>query len=207
MKKVITILAIMMILVGSVFADTVPAGSGSNGTASLDVTIAISAQYPTFQLKSGSATDNVASTHEANYDPADVALTADSLLSDDQPVSFDIVQLTRSSATAKYWLTVTATDMVLVKDASGATISTLSDASIQSFTVKSATPTVSAPETAITGIDNTGTSGNKLVAAYDGTTVAANTTIGSFTATWKKNANAVSGSYKATVTLTVTAQN
>ncbi len=203
MKKIITILAIMMILVGSVFAAT---GDSSNGTASLDVTIAISAQYPTFQLKSGSVTDNVASTHADSYDPADVALTADSLLSEDQPVSFDIVQLTRSSAKATYWLTVTATNMDLVKDASGATISTLSDTGTQRFTVASTTPSVSAPTTAVTGISNNGTSGNKLVAIYDGTTVAANTTIGSFTATWNKNANAVSGDYKATVTLTVTAQ-
>lgn len=204
MKKVFATLAIMMVLVSAVFATL---GDGSNGSATIDIKTKVNGAFPTFKLYAESANTNPAnaSSAVAATPTAGVLSTADDyLVNNALTVNFKIQQNNLSKTKAKYRLTVTATNLYLVKDENGADVAQSEDAD-HKFTVNSATPAVTAKT--VTGI-TLSASTNVLTAQYTGKKVDGLSTavdLGTFSCTWAKNADALPGDYEATVTLTVAA--
>lgn len=227
MKKLITILAILVVLVGTVFA-TDPAPQ--SGSAVIDITATIEEVTPFFVLrltkddavKSAATSEVKASspTHgESGLSEASIeALSAGTAVT----VSFDIFQRTMarlsSNATLNhsYTFTITATDLIL--QVNSANVS--SPANNQKFGVVQAHPAVNALETnaaaaqtitqtqgqtAITTATVTGSAAGTgtLGVVYDGM-VPASTILGNFQVSWNGNIAAVPGDYKATVTMEVT---
>lgn len=218
MKRIITILAIMVVLVGTVFADAT-----STGAASLKITTTITADEPTFKLSTTQvSSDLAAQTAQA---AAAAALAGDSahniendaLLSANQTVKFTVTQVAKSRSTTMYTFTAAATNLELYEyqNASGNWIQTATTAhpaadADKRFVVSAATvdtfavPTVNEAPAGLTATQATygGTASAKTI-TYLGSSVAANTDVLEFTCTWQQNADAVPGHYRATVTLTV----
>lgn len=230
MKKLITILTIMIVLVGAVFA-TDP----TEGTAAINITASITEQFPTFKLNTkageaaiGSAAENAVST--AAHEAGTTALTADSVQAlsvngTDVSVKFQITQtadarLNANSSKHVYTFGVSATSLILQinsadKENYGAT---------ERFMVVDATPAINAKDSAnaegtiTVADDNTQDHAQAnietaSIAGGDGTMtvtyagfVPSGTVLGNFEVGWHGNAAAAPGSYKATIRLSVTAE-
>ena len=222
MKKAITILAIIAIVAGAVFAgDPV-----HDGASAIKVTTSVSNVEPIFVLKSGNVTsdahasDNAgvrtpvatdAATAAALDGDTSVVITTNDLLNGNQTVTFDVYQNNATKAIKKYQLTAKATDLELYqyKNSAGVTVPNSGNtahpaaAGLKKFTVQQTTVNTFANGD-LTAAQATydGTATAKTV-EYLGTNVAADTKVASFTCTWKQNADAVVGDYQGTVTLTV----
>ena len=148
MKKLITILTIMIVLVGAVFAANTPEAERANGTAQIDVTAKIPESVPQFQLavKSGdiaSESDDVAlgtvtssgsgenityTTTAASLTSVKAALTDDAITelgkaSSSVTIGFAINQIADANLKAAYEITVVATDLLLKKYSDGTAFS------------------------------------------------------------------------------------
>ena len=212
MKKLIAILTIAIVLVGAVFAADL-------GQADIVVTTTIAPAVPNFKLVSGSAEDTLGDNTTVATTKVELAtdLTADNATA--ETVTFTIKQVGRARTTKAFTFTATATDLLLVKYTnaagnevanSGNTAST-ADAADQKFEVNggnNGTWSVNtfANSTVLTSSQATmaGASTTSYSVTYKGRPVADDTAVGSFTVTWNPNANAVEGTYEATVTLTCT---
>ncbi|MCQ2411554.1 MAG: hypothetical protein MJ057_01225 [Sphaerochaetaceae bacterium] len=219
MKKVITILAIMMILVSAVFAEV---AADAHGAANININVNIGDEFPRFQLATKTGTtaivsDNVAANAgtpaEATLTDANKALLTQS--GKQIEVVFSINQIKNARCFDAYTLTVTATDLVLVKSTDESVKRDLATALTaatdkQKFTVVSGTATHTS--SAVADIDYTGTDEDAILIDYQGVLVAAEDVdskrveIGTASVKWNSNIDAMSGDYKATVTLTVSAQ-
>lgn len=215
MKKVLTVLAIMIIALGCVFAET-PAKGDADGTAQINVKVVIGNEFPRFQLatKTGAEvqTRAVGATGEVP-----VALMTDterrnlSTEGGKATVVFAINQTADAHCLDKYKLSVAASDLVLVKSLDGTTVATertieagIADTEVGSetnyrFTVASTTHAA----TSVTHIDNEGTDANKIYVQYDGVVVKETVEVGTVTVKWNANLDAIAGDYKAKVVLTV----
>ena len=216
MKKLIAILTIAIVLVGAVFADSIN-GDSSNGTATIRVIANISEQHPTFQLQALQAVytrDNFNTTTFSSGNTSNVAdsptegsvtLTTDALLENNKTatVSFAIVQIDRATSTAKYNLSVAATNLARTKTPADTTTGVDGTAADQFFQCATTAPVIN--KGSINGITYTGDATTTLNVNYGGNTVAAASTIATFDVVWNGKATALAGKYEATVTLTVTA--
>ncbi len=217
MKKLITILTIMIVLVCSVFAD--PAPLAQNDSAQIDVTAVITLKKPVFALKAASFGTNgagtnavigVSDTMEHGSVTAEDIRIGDDVLSDyDATVNFQIVQTALSRAQGTYTLTVAASNLVITKiklaDGTESTDAEKLDAANNKFVV-SAAPTIQkgTSGTAPTNTTMDNTTAGELAITYDGKKVDANTILGNFSYTWTHDANCAAGTYEADVTLTIT---
>jgi len=230
MKKAITILAVLIVLVGAVFADV------HAGATAVKVTTSVSNVEPVFVIKVGDVTSAVSTVigkdettgaetrtpvTTANATSAALAgdayhITTNDLLNGAKEVTFDVHQTNATKAILKYQFTAKATDLVLYKypdstgtlvDNSGTTAHT-APAAAQRFLVNGGTDgevsvsTFADGSLGATQAKYAGTTSAKTV-EYLGTNVAANTKVTSFKCTWNQNADAVVGEYQGTVTLTI----
>lgn len=225
MKKLITILVILIVVVGAVFAAD-ENKSAATGAAQLDVTCHIDATAPRFALASDDTTNLQAeiTTAVVNGKTKDdisvgatgaLAATVATSLGNGTAatVSFKINQTQTSRIKAIYDLTITATDMQLTAYSDG-TAKTSGWNANESFECTTKTPAVSAPNATATANNVTvaafSGSSNVLTADYKGgvVAVAANNvlTIGTFDVVWSGNATAVAGDYKASIIMEVVAR-
>ena len=214
MKKLVTILTMMIVLVCAVFADP---------EVSLNITAMLTAQVPSFRMAIASDT-NVTSAAAVYSDSTIGASTANSTLSNtslnsliasSETVSVDIAlsQVANARLTGtgvSYVLSVEATDLIL--QSNGADVA--NPTATEKFTVADTTPAITrASETLTTTVNSVPitvatitASDNALTIAYSGF-VAASTAnprdLGSFTVSWNANESAVAGNYKAAITLFV----
>ena len=216
MKKFLIAFLMMAVVLTGVFAadgykdpDTKAA---STGTAQINITTSIKEEWPKFQLATTSgvdadATNDVDST-AGNHSDAVLTVTTLADVEGTASVGFAINQISDSRTKDNYTLTVTATDLLLVKHADGTALAfDAAHTSDQKFPLAtgSATPGVTAVTGAtVTNIDPTA-SGNALTTAYNGKKVKTNSAIelGTFTVTWTSNLDAEAGNYEAHIILTV----
>ena len=220
----------MIVLVGAVFAEPTTIAQEANGNAYIDILATIIEASPRFQLaiKSGATAttsndgiDAVDATDTA-HDEVELSSTVAAALADgsaDATVSFSINQTTGARTNANYSLTIKASDLELqtYSDGSAPTDELTSQ---EKFTVKTRTlalgsagasikgavlTTVEMASVSVTTASDTTGAGCVLAVDYHGV-VAATKELGVYTVVWNKNADAVSGTYKATVQLTVEAQ-
>ena len=194
MKKVIAILAIAIILVGAVFADTV--------TGTLTVTTTIAPQAPTFQLY-GNTTNTVNNRVAAD---TSIPYGANTLISEDGITLYCwIAQTNISRFQGSVAITVAASVMANTTAVGEYAAGTFSaPASISAIsplgTITSTRPNAATGDTRITAVNGTTatpTYGNGLKAAAGD--------IASFNVNWKAE-DLPPASYSATVTMTYTAQ-
>jgi len=223
MKKLITILTVMIVLVGAVFAvDETPAAA--TGATQIDITAKIEVVAPRFSLATDDATDLVANV-EADIVNGKTAgnITVQKTASFQQTkatalgagtaqtISFVIKQTANSRIQTGYNLTVTATD--LKKDGTSTTPH-------EFFTCTTKNPAVSGIAAVTDGVQPSPTTlatfaplaqdSNTLVATYAGgaidvSTKLTNNVIGSFDVSWDGDPLAAAGTYKASIILEVAA--
>lgn len=196
MKKIITILAVLAMVAGFAFADTI------------NVTTSVSPMRPTFGIVASSVSDDAGTVNSSD---SSVTIDTDYLVANDVSISFTINQITNSRFTGRFVLKVKATD--LVSNDAGDTIE-----DDEKFTVSK-----SADFVATGGIDNVRTvtadnTGRVDFAGGDGgfdvyylngklikvdEDQGAKKPIGTVGYTWTANPDAIIGDYSATITLYV----
>ena len=227
MKKLITILTIMIVLVGAVFA-TDEVKTDANGVASIDVKAVIEAKAPRYSLFAGTGNDAVASGDTvASHTSTQVDMTSTisaSLIASTSAVTvnFQIKQTQASNLTATYKLKVTANDLILTRR-SGANADLATDydrLDTEKFVCVDKTPAIKGIDLTIDANDyyksgdvkiaKLTKSENELTVAYEGAFALgennAAVQIANFDVQWTGNPLAVAGTYNADVILEVTAQ-
>ena len=232
MKKLITILAIMIVLVGAVFATPSAKSQEANGNAYIDILATILEEAPRFELKVKSGATAVTTTGYGTNDTIDAVDPSDTTIdyselsaadaaalangSSTATVKFSINQIQSARTNANYKLTLTVGDLNLIEYSNGSTPTGALDEN-EVFTVKSTSLVVGSAGASIKGavlttveMASVSASGLELTVDYHGV-VAANATdnkkeLGELTVEWNHNADAVSGKYQAAITLNVTAQ-
>ena len=206
MKKFFIAILMMAVVLTGIFAAT------STGDATLIVTTKINATEPTFRLATDQVFDDLGG--DAGTLSNAHVITADALLTADQSVTFLVKQISMSRSVKTYTLTATATDLVLYqyKDANGhdvlvsATPHPATDAEKKFVVDHETVETFVNGDLASAKATYGGTASAKTI-TYLGNaqqaTEAAPVTVASFTCTWGDNANAVTGDYQATITLTI----
>ena len=218
MKKFLIALLMMAVVLTGVFAIDGYKGEGataasSTGTAQINITTKIKEEWPKFQLavKSG---DAAAATNDVTASAVDFtasALTKDLTSDASATVVFAINQVSDSRTKDNYTLTVTATDLFLVKKLDNSTITfNTTQTDDQKFLLSDghATPEITGVTiTNVTGANPA--SGNVLTTAYNGkkVKVASSLELGTFSVTWNKNDGAEAGDYEAHIILTVASNN
>lgn len=210
MKKLITILTVMIVLVGAAFAAETPVG-----TAKIDVTATITAREPNFRL-AVTAGENYTLGNPSYSDVAETPTAGSATINPDAlkttgnnvTVNFAIQQIAEAVTYKKYYFTVNASVLELQEDANNtvAHIAEMETAS-KTITVATATPTITAATIAtVTKSDD----GVKISQKYNGIRVNATSgapvAVGTFSVVYNGNTEAVPGTYKGDVTLTVTVE-
>lgn len=201
MKKVITILAIMIVVIGAVFADPAPTGSEDHKIRIMaDVTDVL----PVFQLKIKDTTiitnngevkaavysDHFDSTAKDNSSAYDVQFN----LNENGSVTFQaIIQNKAKSTSAKYTVLFSGGEFEVKKN--GVVVSTKHSPSIN----------VSPTTTDIAGIKSvtSGTADNSVVVEFKGTMTTENNVIATAVYTYTGDAAIDPGVYYADVVMTV----
>ena len=227
MKKLIAILMVLAIVAGFAFAAD-PIKTDSNGTSVIDVRTTIGEQFPEYQLKAISITQDtgVITTAVAVKDGAHglVTINTNDLLTADVVVGFEINQIANSRTSVGYDLSVKATDLVLneINQTNNTMAPKANPADDEKFEVSLKTTFASTdtdaelltitPTTTDEG-NFAGTDGGFTVQYLDGKFVNVETAtegtvkqIGTFSYQWAKNKTAKVGDYSATVTMVVTAK-
>ena len=205
----------MIVLVGAVFADPV-----SQGTAQVEITASITEELPTFRLSVVDGTNYTVGTRETSINGADpetkgaVTIAADALddASKDVTVSFKIQQVADALTYKTFYFSVAATDLTLQTDANvNSTALAALTAAQKTLSIQGGESGVLNPTITMLTIANTDAPASGTGLKYKGIRVAkaANSEaldVATFTCTWDGNAQAVPGTYKGTVTLTVSAE-
>ena len=209
MKKFLIALLMMAVVFAGVFAAT------STGNASLVITTHINAEEPTFRLATDQKYDDLGG--DAGTLANAHVITTDALLTADQTVTFLVKQISKSKSFKTYTLSATATDLVLYRyqlpngswqnvSGEGGVAHPATDAE-KKFVVDATTVNTFANGDLAETKATYGGSSSALTITYLGNaqpaTEAAPVTVASFTCTWGDNADAVTGDYQATVTLTI----
>ena len=194
MKKLIAILAVMMVIVGSVFAAT-------GDSLTLNATVAT--VYPIFSIYGGKTAAATSTAGTQSGAAITFTSTEKNLAENDITVYIRLHQDNKAKYKGAASLTITATPL------------TNTDATIQG-TKSTAAPTAAniAATQNITGISyaqnaapsSSSSNGNTVVTfapVYDGRAIQA-TDIGTFDLTWGHDDDLPVGSYQATITLTFT---
>lgn len=217
MKKLITILAILTVLVGALFAST--------DTHQIKLTVTIDDTAPTFRLRTTSGVTAEASalageTAEAVLSAANkAALTANT---GTVSVGFAIEQVSNSRTLSGYTMSVAASNLILIDTNDSpksvdrrnlaatnwdSAVTAATDIESERFTVVAGAPVLTQGSTNHISYEGSGTS--SLSVQYDGVAITASAqtavSIGTFTVAYNANPNAKPGNYEAHVTLTVTA--
>lgn len=214
MKKLITILAILIVLVGAVFA--------ANTTADIRVSTEIGEVAPGFKLAFKALTENSnTATYQTGYTSAEsvaaesnptkgqIVITTNDMLSKDADITFAVKQtVAKARKIANYTLSVATTDLKLYAVPNPTTGADETPSSAQIAASKFALSGDAAAT--ITGVDNAtyythGNPGTTVTFNFNGTPVPADTEIATFNYKWNKNADAIPGKYQADVVLTITA--
>ena len=213
--NLITILTIMIVLVGAVFADPEAKGDAA-GTATINITATIGAEYPRFQILASAistASGTISGSKAVVGTPGAVTIDTNELLTKAAVITFTVNQIKDSRATVGYSLKIKANDLILAGTTRG------EEATDEHFTVSktagfTATGTVanvitvtekSSTDDGFTSYDggfDVQYLNNKYIAATD----ADPKEIGTVQYTWAANNTAKVGTYNATVTMEVVAQ-
>ena len=227
MKKLIAILAIMIVLVGAVFAtdpvDTTPDGA----TQRVTIKSTVGRKDPTFLLKG--LKDAGTFTNTGAQDAADVVdattgnasaagsydgtllTSAKDISQDDVVASFGVFQTADAKNKFAYSFTISATHLIQVTDANGDAPTTPYDAATPEFSNLGNTAWYASSTTGISAGTSSVDAASGITASvtFDGlATISADTTNPklTFTVTWPKNRMAVAGDYEADVTMVLTVQ-
>ena len=214
MKKLITILAILTVLVGALFAST--------DTHQIKLTVTIDDTAPTFRLRTTSgvtsnATALASETSEATLTDANkAALVANS---GTVSVGFEIQHIANSRSVNRYSMSVAATNLILIDTTDSpksvdrrntaweTAVTQASAIESERFTVVAAAPVLT--KGSENHISYTGNESTTLGVKYDGAAITASAqspvSIGTFTVAYNANADAKAGNYEAHVTLTISA--
>lgn len=214
MKKFLVAFLMMAVVLAGVFAvdgykGTGAASTDSTGTAQLNVTVSVAQEWPKFQLavKSGDAEVKTNDVNSIDADFTATALSKDLTTDASATVVFAINQISDSRTKDNYTLTVTATDLLLVKKADDTAVAfTAEHTDDQKFALTSGHDTPEVTGVTITNVTGaTPASGNVLTTAYNGkkVKVASSLELGTFSVTWNKNEDAEAGDYEAHIILTV----
>ena len=207
MKKFLIALLMMAVVLVGVFAAT------STGDATLVITTKINGIEPTFRLAAGSVYDDLGG--DAGTLANAYVITTDDLLDANQTVTFNVNQISKSRSVKTYTLSATATDLVLYQYPNAAgngvvavtTTAHPADEQYKKFTVGSTTVNTFASGDLAAAKATYGGNATAKTITYLGNaqpaTADAPVTVATFTCTWNKNEDAVSGDYQATVTLTI----
>ncbi len=198
MKKIITVLTILAVLAGALFA--------TSESHSIKITVTIDNSEPTFTLKTTSGADQVSTTADAAAVEAALSSANKTALagaSGTADVGFAIQQTSNANSVSTYRLYVTVSDLVLTSNGSPLENPT----STEKFTVVSAHPTISGGDT-VTNITYPvpEVADEYYRVKYDGVvnlTNATPITLGTFTVSYSANANAKPGDYVSTVSLSI----
>ena len=213
MKKLIVILAIMIVLVGAVFAEEVKGDAA--GTATINVTTSIGEEFPRFQIVATSITGaggdlGDAATIAAN---GSVEIDTNDLLTKSAEILFTINQIKDSRATVGYTIKIKATNLVLKDVVSPATderflYSVKENAGFTATGTVANVITVTAKTSTDQGFDTVdgGFDVQYLNDKYIEASANEPKAIGTVTYVWAANKTAKVGDYDATVTMTITAQ-
>lgn len=209
MKKFLIALLMMAVVLVGVFADAT-----STGDATLVITTKINGIEPTFRLAAGTVYDDLGG--DAGTLANAYVITTDELLNANQTVTFNVNQISKSRSVKTYTLSATATDLVLYQypNAAGTGVVAVTttaphpaDEQYKKFTVNSTTVNTFANGSLAAAKATYGGDATAKTITYLGNAQPATTdapvTVATFTCTWKKNEDAVSGDYQATVTLTI----
>lgn len=189
MKKVITILAVLALIVGAVFAES---------NDKLNITAEVKGVAPTFSIYGGKAADKVNTL--GTQDGAPVALDTDPSEAN-AVVYIKVTQPTKSKTKTNAVIIITPTVLECTTDSSAKTaLPTASTVTAASTNLDTNNYSVASETAAATGIV-------KLTVSYNGKPVAANAAvdIASFSYTWTKVDTLPVGNYSATITMTYTA--
>ena len=220
MKKLIAILAIMVVLVGAVFA-TDP----NTGNTAVRVVTTVGVEEPSFKLTTTLATSGVLGSNapvvfaddptvvDASATDAYHVISPNTLTSTTQQttsVDFAIMQTQASKSYKYYTFTVAVSDLELVKkyDNEG----NLVDFALgegQSFANDQFFACTTPAPNPVRGTSDTNIADQQIAAGYkikyNGVKVNEGVQIATFTCTWTNKPEAVPGQYEATVVLTVAA--
>ena len=184
MKKVISILAVLVVLIGSVFAaDT------------LNITANVPKVAPVYAIN-GSLT--------SNFETVVVGGAANNTIETNTNISESPVTV---------YIKVIQTNKSVYKDASGVSLTVTPTALTNTADAneKTALPTIAhrvdgtATNLSVTGSENSTTKVVTFLCKYaNGKPVAANSVIGTFDYTWAADANLAEGDYQATITMAYT---
>jgi hypothetical protein len=234
MKKVFAIIAILVVLVGAVFAD-----APATGYATLKVVTLVETFEPAFKLVTDTSDSGnliTASTTRAVFNQAaNAAALASDTIDDDAyhviaknalveaagttTVNFEVIQSAPSKSYKTYTLTATATDLIMVKaynnsgdlvSYSGATAADHRVFEVVGGSNGTATVSNFAQGTAISGaqyeLEVAGdSSASAFKFTYGGGYVPENEQIATFSCSWTNDVEGVPGQYEADVILHVTA--
>lgn len=196
MKKLITILTILTVLVGALFSST--------DTHQIKLTVTIDSTEPTFVLKTNEGADAASAAAGATVTATLSDANNTALITEDgvATVSFDVVQTTYARSVSTYRLKVTAGDFVLTSNGTPIANPTANE----KFEVEEANPSISGGDT----VDNLSyptvqPADGYYRVKYNGVVDAStnNITVGSFEVSYDANVNAKPGSYVSTVSLTI----
>ncbi|MBR1583209.1 MAG: hypothetical protein IJ663_05650 [Spirochaetales bacterium] len=218
MKKVFAIIAILVVLVGAVFAD-----APSTGTANLKVVTLIQVIEPIFKLTTAASDSGVLVGTPATVATMETPTTTDGAANDayhviaantlsstkgTTEVEFYVVQTNDCKTYKTYTFTASAEDLVMVKayDHSGSLVAyggTPTTDNHRVFAVDHTTvETFDDADTQFSALkDDSSSSAYRIT--YTGDEVASGT-VASFTCTWTNDVDAVPGQYEANIRLTVT---
>ena len=189
MKKIIAILAVLVLVAGAVFAVATIKVQSKVGTPAVD---------PSFILRAsltGEDDYSTASAGEGREDLISAATMNKSIKESDIKVFFQIAQNIKGGADGMvYKLAVSATKMIQVND-DGSTKDDAYESSEGRIADKS-------PNSGV-GVGVTLNNAGEFVATYTGK-ADANTLLGQFTVTWAQDENAQDGLYQASVSLGIT---
>lgn len=104
MKKVLTILAILVVLTSAVFADALGATAPSDSSSIIKIKSTVARKDPSFAIKTAMASDNVTGTETGD----DAIYTAGDISQADITVTFGIYQTAAAKNRFGYSFTITA---------------------------------------------------------------------------------------------------
>ncbi len=212
MKKAITILAVLIVLIGAVFA--------TDTNAAIRVSTEIGEVAPGFKLAFKELAQGNTATYvdgyttaestavESNVEKGQIVITTNDMLTKDAKITFAVKQsVNKARKIANYTLSVATTDLKLYKVPSPTTGADIDPTPAQIAANVFALEGNAAAT--INPVDNAtyythGNAGTTVTFNFTGASVPENTEIANFTYQWNKNANAIAGKYQADVTLTVT---
>lgn len=201
MKKLITILVVMSVLVGFVFA------ADPSGDAQINISATVSTLDPAYRLTPKTITtvkENTTGTSATVGTNGSVALLTDMLLEGDASIVFTIDQIAKSRTKVSYDVSVTASDLTLNSVASGHTTNQKFAYAISDYKAEGIANELAGVNFVTTTKPSTGT----FRFAYTGSTINADASsnakvLGEFKVTWTGNADAEPGTYSAWVKITI----